>query len=61
MKVLVWVWISLRSGKNKKKIGYMTQYFSMWGNLTIRENLLLLRGYIASIGVESGLNVRFLS
>lgn len=47
--------------KIKKKIGYMTQYFSMWGNLTIRENLLLLRGYIASIGVEIGLNVRFLS
>lgn len=28
--------------KIKKKIGYMTQYFSMWGNLTIRENLLFI-------------------
>lgn len=26
----------------KKRIGYMTQYFSMWGNLTIRENLLFI-------------------
>ncbi|AXF78162.1 ABC transporter ATP-binding protein [Erwinia tracheiphila] len=24
----------------KKRIGYMTQHFSMWGNLSIRENLL---------------------
>lgn len=28
--------------KIKRKIGYMTQYFSMWGNLTIRENLLFI-------------------
>lgn len=28
--------------KIKKKIGYMTQYFSMWGNLTIRENLMFI-------------------
>lgn len=26
----------------KKNIGYMTQYFSMWGNLTIRENLFFI-------------------
>jgi ABC-2 type transport system ATP-binding protein len=26
----------------KKRIGYMTQYFSMWGNLTIRENLMFI-------------------
>lgn len=26
----------------KKRIGYMTQHFSMWGNLTIRENLLFI-------------------
>ena len=28
--------------KIKQKIGYMTQYFSMWGNLTIRENLFFI-------------------
>ncbi|MCP6525087.1 ATP-binding cassette domain-containing protein, partial [Klebsiella pneumoniae] len=28
--------------KIKQKIGYMTQYFSMWGNLTIRENLYFI-------------------
>lgn len=26
----------------KKRIGYMTQHFSMWGNLSIRENLLFI-------------------
>ncbi|WP_435927119.1 ABC transporter ATP-binding protein [Dryocola sp. BD613] len=26
----------------KKRIGYMTQHFSMWENLTIRENLLFI-------------------
>jgi ABC-2 type transport system ATP-binding protein len=26
----------------KKRIGYMTQHFSMWGNLTIQENLLFI-------------------
>lgn len=26
----------------KKHIGYMTQHFSMWGSLTIRENLLFI-------------------
>ncbi|RXY41984.1 ATP-binding cassette domain-containing protein, partial [Klebsiella pneumoniae] len=26
----------------KNKVGYMTQYFSMWGNLTIRETLLFI-------------------
>lgn len=26
----------------KQHIGYMTQHFSMWGNLTIRENLLFI-------------------
>lgn len=26
----------------KRNIGYMTQHFSMWGNLTIRENLLFI-------------------
>ncbi|MGU3414530.1 ABC transporter ATP-binding protein [Enterobacteriaceae bacterium C34A] len=26
----------------KKRIGYMTQHFSMWGSLTIRENLLFI-------------------
>lgn len=26
----------------KRHIGYMTQHFSMWGNLTIRENLLFM-------------------
>ncbi len=31
-----------REKNKKKKIGYMTQYFSMWGNLTIRENLLFI-------------------
>ncbi|BFO07784.1 ABC transporter ATP-binding protein [Serratia rubidaea] len=26
----------------KRRIGYMTQHFSMWGSLTIRENLLFI-------------------
>lgn len=26
----------------KKRIGYMTQHFSLWGSLTIRENLLFI-------------------
>lgn len=26
----------------KKRIGYMTQHFSMWGSLTIRENLMFI-------------------
>ncbi|KGT95416.1 multidrug ABC transporter ATP-binding protein [Erwinia typographi] len=26
----------------KRRIGYMTQHFSMWGNLTIRENLMFI-------------------
>ncbi|WP_034918387.1 ABC transporter ATP-binding protein [Erwinia sp. 9145] len=26
----------------KRRIGYMTQHFSMWGNLTIRENLMFM-------------------
>ncbi|MCX8959133.1 ABC transporter ATP-binding protein [Erwinia psidii] len=28
--------------KIKKRIGYMTQHFSMWGSLSIRENLLFI-------------------
>lgn len=26
----------------KRRIGYMTQHFTMWGNLTIRENLMFI-------------------
>ena len=34
--------IFTQSDDIKKRIGYMTQHFSMWGNLTIKENLLFV-------------------
>ena len=51
----------------KKRIGYKTQYFSMWGALTVRENLLFIarlhnlkpaRQYVDKTLSEMGLSSR---